>query len=206
MHHKINALSYCRPAPELNVTEWLNTDTPLSLADLKGQVVVLHTFQMLCPSCVTHSIPQAMQLHQFYQDEDVQVIGMHTVFEHHEVMTSEALKAFVAEYRIPFPIAIDKPALPEEGRRPSTMRKYQMEGTPTLVIIDQQGRIRLNHLGRLGNLEVGNFIGGLLSEKDSRSASEKDSESEKTTVATRKDDTTETSSHCNNDACLVKKE
>ncbi len=165
MHNKINKLSHSGTAPELNVVEWLNTESPMTLAELKGKVVVLYTFQMLCPSCVVHSIPQAMQLHQFYHDKDVQVVGLHTVFEHEEVMTSEALKVFVSEYRIPFPIAIDRPpVLPGKGLRPQTMKEYQLEGTPTLVIIDRQGRIRLNHLGHLGNLEVGNFIGGLLSE------------------------------------------
>jgi peroxiredoxin len=198
MHHKINDLSYCREAPELDVTEWLNTDTPISLASLKGKVIVLHSFQMLCPSCVTHSIPQAMQLHQFYQGEDVQVIGMHTVFEHNHVMTTDALKVFVDEYRIPFPIATDKPALPEDGRRPTTMRKYHMEGTPTLVIIDKQGRIRLNHLGRLGNLEVGNFIGGLLSEESNKQ--EKD-----TTSHTQKQTEINTPQYCNDGICLAKK-
>lgn len=200
MHNKINALSHFTTAPELDVAEWLNTSEPMTLEKLKGKVVVLHSFQMLCPSCVTHSIPQAMQLHDFYRDEDVQVIGMHTVFEHHNIMTTEALSVFVAEYRITFPIAVDKPALPEEGRRPRTMRKYQMEGTPTLVIIDKQGRIRLNHLGRLGNLEVGNFIGGLLSEN---STNTEDKMQRNTALHSPKEKHTAT---CDDNTCLVKKE
>lgn len=169
MNKKINELSYAAPAPELDVVEWLNTPDPMPLSSLRGKVVVIHTFQMLCPSCILHSIPQANQLQEFYHDEDVQIIGLHTVFEHHEVMNLEALKAFIAQFHIRFPIAVDAPTLPSEGKRPKTMKKYRLEGTPTLIIIDQQGRIRLNHLGRLGNLEVGNFIGGLLAENEKSS-------------------------------------
>ena len=41
-------------APELAVSQWFNTSEPLSLAGRKGQVVLLHAFQMLCPGCTAH--------------------------------------------------------------------------------------------------------------------------------------------------------
>ena len=42
-------------APELVVESWFNTREPLTLADLRGRVVLLHAFQMLCPGCVAHN-------------------------------------------------------------------------------------------------------------------------------------------------------
>src|SRR5690606_20270412 len=39
-------------APELQVSRWFNTPAPLSLAALRGRVVVVEAFQMLCPGCV----------------------------------------------------------------------------------------------------------------------------------------------------------
>ena len=42
-----------------------------------------------------------------------------------------------------------------------------MQGTPTLIVIDKEGRVRLNHFGRLSDMQVGNFIGGLLTEDQS---------------------------------------
>jgi hypothetical protein len=48
-----------RPAPEWLTTTWFNTPEALDLERLRGQVVVLHAFQMLCPGCVAHGIPQA---------------------------------------------------------------------------------------------------------------------------------------------------
>lgn len=151
-------------APPLQTEAWLNTKKPLTLAQLKGKVVVIHAFQMLCPGCVAHGIPQASAIYKMYSKSDVQVIGLHTVFEHHDVMTTDALKVFIQEYRIEFPVAIDSPA--EFGIRPKTMASYQMQGTPTLIILDKRGRVRLSHFGRMSDIQVGSFIGGLLEEKN----------------------------------------
>jgi len=151
-------------APALDVVAWINTPKPLSLLQLKGKVVVIHAFQMLCPGCVAHGIPQATAIYELYAKEDVQVIGLHTVFEHHDVMTIDALKVFIAEYRIPFPIAIDSPS--DSNAIPKTMARYQMRGTPTIIVLDKNGRLRLNHFGRISDMQIGSFIGTLLAENN----------------------------------------
>jgi thiol-disulfide isomerase/thioredoxin len=153
--------TYGALAPELETSQWLNTLEPLRLSGLKGKVIVIHVFQLLCPGCVSHGIPQASAIHELYADEEVQVIGLYTVFEHHDVMTVEAAH----EYRIRFPIAVDRPST--SGTTPVTMERYRMQGTPTLIVIDKKGRVRLNHFGRLSDMQVGNFIGGLLTEDQS---------------------------------------
>jgi peroxiredoxin len=157
-----NIITYGQ-APELEALTWLNTDIPLTLSDLRGKVVVIHAFQMLCPACVVHGIPQAGAIHELYSHDDVQLIGLHTVFEHHDVMTVEALEVFASEYQLTFPIAVDAPS--NTGAIPKTMAAYYMQGTPTLIVIDQQGQIRLNHFGRLSDMQVGNFIGQIISEE-----------------------------------------
>jgi peroxiredoxin len=149
-------------APALDTVAWINTLEPLILSELKGKVVVIHAFQMLCPGCVAHGIPQATTIHHLYAKEAVQVIGLHTVFEHHDVMTIDALKVFVEEYRITFPIAIDTPS--DSGFIPKTMASYQMKGTPTLIVLDKSSRVRLNHFGRISDMQVGSLIGSLLAE------------------------------------------
>jgi peroxiredoxin len=152
-------------APEWDVASWLNTDTPLSLQELRGSVVVVHAFQMLCPGCVSHGIPQAKAIHQTFPPGRVQVVGLHTVFEHHAAMGEVALRAFLHEYRIHFPVGIDR-ADPHGNPIPLTMQAWRMQGTPTLFILDEQGRIRLHHFGRLDDLRVGAVIGQLLAELD----------------------------------------
>ncbi|MGH8312762.1 MAG: redoxin family protein, partial [Gammaproteobacteria bacterium] len=73
-------------APAWQTSAWLNTQKPLELAQLRGKVVVLHAFQMLCPGCVADAIPQAKRVAALFADAPVAVIGLHTVFEHHAVM------------------------------------------------------------------------------------------------------------------------
>jgi thiol-disulfide isomerase/thioredoxin len=156
-------------APELQTSGWLNTPHPLTLASLRGKVVVLHTFQIFCPGCVQIGIPQAQRIYQEFDPARVAVIGLHTVFEHHDVMGRDALEVFVHEYRLRFPIGIDKYEDQPQGI-PLTMRAYQMQGTPTLVLIDKTGRIRLHKFGHVSDLTVGFSIGALLSEEADESA------------------------------------
>ncbi|MEE8207958.1 MAG: redoxin domain-containing protein, partial [Nitrosomonadaceae bacterium] len=95
-------------APELQTSGWLNTPQSITLASLRGKVIVLHSFQMLCPGCVQVGIPQAQRMYEEFDPKEVAVIGLHTVFEHHSVMGRDALEVFVHEYRLRFPIGIDK--------------------------------------------------------------------------------------------------
>ena len=152
-----------KPAPERQTTAWLNTDTPLDLEQLRGRVVVVHAFQMLCPGCVSHGIPQAQRIAELFARAPLTVVGLHTVFEHHEAMGVEALRAFVQEYRIRFPVGVDAPG-PDGDAMPRTMRAYGMQGTPTIVLIDAQGRRRRQVLGVHDDLLLGAEIGTLLAE------------------------------------------
>ena len=150
-------MTYYQQAPELDVSGWLNTTTPITLEQLKGQVVLIHAFQMLCPACVSHGLPQAQAVHKLFENEKVSVIGLHTVFEHHQVMNKAALEAFVSEYRLSFPIAIDTAST--QGVIPKTMHTYMLRGPPSIIVLDKQGNIRLNHFGRVSDLELGNLLG-----------------------------------------------
>ncbi|MBA4765454.1 MAG: TlpA family protein disulfide reductase [Erythrobacter sp.] len=151
------------PALPLQTSEWLNTANPLTLESLKGRVVLIEAFQMLCPGCVSHSLPQAQKARQIFSEGDLAVIGLHTVFEHHEAQgTRAALEAFLHEYRITFPVGID---VRDEGQRlPRTMQTYQMQGTPTTILIDRAGNLRKQKFGRDDDMLIGAEIMALVSE------------------------------------------
>lgn len=154
--------TYFPRTPEFQVSEWINADKAITLASMRGRVVMLHAFQMLCPACITDGIPQAMRAWETFQQRDVVVVGLHTVFEQHEAMAPEALRAFVRENRLAFPIGIDM-GRPGESI-PATMYSLQLQGTPSIVLIDRQGRVRLHHLGHIEDLQLGVIIGRLLAE------------------------------------------
>ena len=149
-------------APELEIATWLNTQLPLTLAGLRGRVVVLHAFQMLCPGCVLHGVPQAQRIHDLFAHDEVQVIGVHTVFEHHEAMREPSLKAFVHEFRVTFPVGIDRHT--ENDPTPLTMARYALRGTPSLVLIDRAGRIRAHQFGQVDDMAAGAQIAQLVAQ------------------------------------------
>ncbi|WP_033377777.1 TlpA disulfide reductase family protein [Corynebacterium lubricantis] len=149
------------PQLELDVQEWINTPDGQA-PDLEGKVLLIEVFQMLCPGCVNHAIPQAKKVHRMVDSSQLQVIGLHSVFEHHEAMTPAALKVFCSEFGVEFPVAVDRPR--EGGPIPSTMKKYRLEGTPTSMLVDRHGKIRQTHFGQIDDIALGFLLGSLLSE------------------------------------------
>lgn len=150
-----------RLAPAWQISRWFNS-APLTLADLRGRVVVAHAFQMLCPGCAMQALPQMRRVQQMFPVERLIVVGLHTVFEHHEAQGPVSLEAFLHEYRYTFPVGVDVHT--DGDPLPLTMRAYAMQGTPTLLLIDAQGRLREQHFGVLDDLALGAALGGLLGE------------------------------------------
>lgn len=155
-----------QPAPPWTTREWFGIDDAVQLPDLRGKVVVLHAFQMLCPACVHHGLPQAQRIHATFAAADVAVIGLHTVFEHHAAMTPVSLQAFLHEYRIAFPVGVDAPSADTPNPIPVTMQAYGMQGTPSMVLIDRNGHLRQHAFGPVEDLALGAAIATLIAEGD----------------------------------------
>lgn len=153
-----------QPLAEPQVLTWLNTKAPITLAALRGRVVMIETFQMLCPGCVLHGLPQAQRVAKTFPSTDVAVIGLHTVFEHHAAMEQVSLEAFLHEYRIQFPVGIDQPGT---EATPRTMTDYGLRGTPSMLLVDQAGVLRAHHFGEVPDLVLGAEIGRLIAAKAS---------------------------------------
>jgi hypothetical protein len=75
------------------------------------------------------------------------------------------LKAFIHEYRLKFPIALDQPN--PSSPIPHTMERYKMRGTPSLVLIDRHGLVRKHAFGAVDDLRIGAEIGALVQEPQS---------------------------------------
>lgn len=158
---------------ELVVSQWFNTDQDITLKSLRGKVVVLEAFQMLCPGCVVHGIPLAQKIHATFPKDRVAVLGLHTVFEHHDAMTPVSLKAFLHEYRITFPVGVDTPG---NGPLPKTMEAFQMRGTPSWLLFDKAGVLRAHQFGETSELLIGAKIATLLGEEPDRQCTIENSE------------------------------
>ncbi|MBW3097036.1 peroxiredoxin family protein [Pseudohoeflea coraliihabitans] len=154
---------------EPQVSSWLNVHAPVTLSALRGRVVMIVTFQMLCPGCVAHALPQAQRVARSFAASEVAVVGLHTVFEHHAAMQEVSLRAFLHEYRIAFPVAIDQPG---SGAIPCSMQAYGLRGTPSLLLIDRDGILRAHHFGEVPDLVLGAEIAGLMAQNGVRRTSE----------------------------------
>jgi hypothetical protein len=111
---------------------------------------------------VSCGIPQAQRIFETFAPDDVTVIGLHSTFEHHDAVNPAVVKAFIHEYRLKFPIAVDLPSI--GSPIPHTMDRYKMRGTPSLVLIDRQGLVRKHTFGAVDDLRIGAEIGALTQE------------------------------------------
>jgi AhpC/TSA family len=139
--------------PELDVAAWLNAETPPTLKSLQGKVVMLAAFQQHCPGSLKHALPQAARIAGAFSDDEVVVIGLNTPFEQPDKQGKADLEAFVAEHGLSFPVALDRAG--GKGSLPKTMEAYEIQGTPTVLIFDRQGRLRRHYLGQVDDLRLG---------------------------------------------------
>jgi thiol-disulfide isomerase/thioredoxin/sugar lactone lactonase YvrE len=118
-------------APELaGGRGWLNTDRPLSLAALKGKVVLLDFWTYGCINCM-HIIPDLKKLEKKYPNELV-VIGVHSAKFENEKDT-ENIRRIVLRYEIEHPIVNDSDF--------AIWRSYAVNAWPTRYLIDPAGYI-----------------------------------------------------------------
>jgi hypothetical protein len=150
------------PAPEWEVSEWLNGD-PGSLRDHRGRVVVIGFVQLSCPASREFAIPLLQRWHALYGDrEEVVTILIHSAFASHDLSPAR-LQEFTRENGILLPLGLD--AYDDEDEPvPVTTRRFEAGGTPHLVIVDRDGMLRFTHFGTFATEPLEGFIERLLQE------------------------------------------
>lgn len=154
-------------APEfVDVETWLNSP-PLTLAELRGQVVVVHFFAFGCINCI-NNYPWYRQWTDELAGQPVAIIGVHTP-ETPTEEDNELLKASLAEHGLKFPVAVDK------SKR--TWAAWHNGVWPSVYLIDKRGRLRswwygeLDWQGAGGHKLMRQRIDQLLAEPDPTPAS-----------------------------------
>jgi thiol-disulfide isomerase/thioredoxin len=118
-------------APELHgAGGWINTSGPLSLAALRGKVVLLDFWTFCCANCL-HVLDELRPLEQELADVLV-VVGVHSPKFAHEA-EHDAVVAAVERYDVRHPV-LDDPDL-------AMWRQYAVRAWPTLVVIDPEGYV-----------------------------------------------------------------
>ncbi|GAA3188508.1 MULTISPECIES: NHL domain-containing thioredoxin family protein [Streptomyces] len=125
-------------APELiGKGGWLNTgDKDLTLADLRGRIVVLDFWTFCCVNCL-HVLDELRELEERHRDTVV-IVGVHSPKFVHEAEHQAVVDA-VERYGVEHPV-LDDPEL-------ATWKQYAVRAWPTLVVIDPEGYVVAQHAG-----------------------------------------------------------
>jgi thiol-disulfide isomerase/thioredoxin len=124
-------------APEILNETWLNTDEPMTLASVRGKVVLLEFWTFGCINC-RHVIPHVRDWYTRYNGDDFTVISVHYPEFNYE-RDIENVKQATADLGIEYAVAIDNDRL--------TWGAYNQRFWPTTYLIDKNGRIRYQHIG-----------------------------------------------------------
>ena len=130
-------------APDLDgAAEWLNVAAPVSMAQLRGKVVLIDFWTYGCVNCM-HVLRDLKALEDRFRDELV-VIGVHSPKFTNE-RSSDNLRRILVRYEIEHPVANDAHHV--------LWRRYGVQAWPTRVIVDPAGNVVGTAMGE------GNFDG-----------------------------------------------
>jgi cytochrome c biogenesis protein CcdA/thiol-disulfide isomerase/thioredoxin len=129
-------------APELTgTTDWINSE-PLTLASLRGKVVIIDFWTFECYNCV-NTLPYVRDLYDKYHSQGLEIIGVHTPEFAVERVPANVQKA-TRDLGVTWPVVLD----PEY----KTWSAYNNGYWPAFYFIDAKGHIRYMHIGE-GNYD-----------------------------------------------------
>ncbi|HJZ93193.1 MAG TPA: redoxin domain-containing protein, partial [Gemmataceae bacterium] len=119
-------------------TEWLQSE-PLTLASLRGQVVVVHFWTFGCINCI-HNYPAYRAWQKEYGGKGVTIVGIHTPESEGEADLKQ-VRAKAEKSGLTFPIAVDNTG--------QNWRNWNNRYWPSIYLIDKAGRVRYRWEGEL---------------------------------------------------------
>ena len=126
----------------------------VSLADLKGKVVLVNFWATWCGPCEVE-IPWFVEFEQKYKDQGFAVLGVSMDDD-----GWKSVRPYVASHKINYRVVI--------GSEVVSQQFGDIESLPTSFVLDRQGRIATNHVGLVDKSEYQNEIVKLL--QDTKSA------------------------------------
>ena len=139
-------------APEFaGIDSWLNSK-PLTMAGLRGKVVLVDFWTYSCVNCI-RTLPYVESWYQKYASQGLVIVGVHTpefAFEH----DAGNVAAAIARFGITYPVAQDNEF--------ATWNAYTNQYWPADYLIDATGRLRNAHFGEGDYVQTENDIRALL--------------------------------------------
>ena len=139
-------------APEFAGTqEWINSE-PLSMASLRGKVVLIDFWTYTCINCV-RTLPFLRQWHERYADDGLIIVGVHTPEFEFEKLYDNVVQA-TGDEGVAWPVVQDNDF--------AVWRSYSNRYWPAKYLIDQHGVIQYRHFGEGNYAETEEEIRKLL--------------------------------------------
>ena len=108
--------------------EWLNTDKPLTLKELRGKIIILDFWTYCCINCI-HILPELKKLEQQYPQ--LVVVGVHSAKFNNE-QDKQNIREAIVRYEIEHPVIVDNDFL--------IWKTYGIRSWPSFVVIDDKGK------------------------------------------------------------------
>ena len=135
--HETSELDDFGPAPELTgLTDWINS-APLTLAGLRGKVVVVDFWTYSCINCL-RTLPYLKAWDAAYRRDGLVLLGVHSPEFSFERVPGNVRNA-VAELGLRYPVALDN--------RLETWKAFSNQYWPAKYFIDRAGHLRFVHFG-----------------------------------------------------------
>ena len=124
-------------APEFPAgLDWLNTDRPISMDQLRGKVVLLDFWTYGCINCI-HIIPDLERLEEEFAEQLV-VIGVHSA-KFDEESGTDNIRQIIVRYEIEHPVVNDPDF--------EVWNAWGARAWPTVFVVDPAGRVIGLHAG-----------------------------------------------------------
>lgn len=141
-------------APEFQPPfEWVNSP-PLTLAQLRGRVLLIDIWDFTCINCL-RTLPYLREWHRRYSSKGLTLIGIHAP-EFRFAREKRQVAAAVERLGIEWPVLLDN----EYKNWDAYANRYW----PTVYLVDSRGTIRHQHSGEGGYIETEARIQSLLLE------------------------------------------
>jgi cytochrome c biogenesis protein CcdA/thiol-disulfide isomerase/thioredoxin len=141
-------------APEFaGITNWLNSK-PLTLASLRGRVVLIDFWTYTCINCI-RTLPHLTALDRAYRKDGLTIVGVHSPEFSFEKDTGNVKRA-IAQDGIKYPVAQDNDM--------ATWTAWSNEYWPAEYLIDARGHVRHANFGEGKYDETEKAIRSLLAE------------------------------------------